>query len=92
MNGLALLVIGARVVFGAVWENSFVVVGLTASGTVVRGWSDFQKNSRSNWARVDSTYEKTLIELRTYVRASPLEELDGFSAWAWNWLPKLLRG
>ena len=68
-----------------VWSR----VGKQFCGGGIDGFRDcgerlerFQKNSRSNWARVDSTYEKTLIELRTYVRALPLEELDGFSAWA----------
>ena len=45
MNGLALLVMAASVVVGAVWENSFVVLGLTAFGTVVKDWNDFKKCS-----------------------------------------------
>ena len=43
LNALALLVIAAGVVVGSVRENSFVVVGLTAFGTVVKGWNDFKK-------------------------------------------------
>ena len=35
----------AGVVVGAVWENSFMVVGLTAFGTVVKGWNDFKNFS-----------------------------------------------
>ena len=27
------------------WENSFAVVGLTAFGTVVKGWNDFKQFS-----------------------------------------------
>ena len=80
LNALALLVMAAGVVVGSVRENSFVVVGLTAFGTVVKGWNDFKKFS----LKVDmcrfayTTYEKTLIELKTYVRGLPLEEFDGF--------------
>ena len=33
------------VVVGAVWQNGFVVVGLTAYGTMVKGWNDFKKFS-----------------------------------------------
>ena len=40
---LCLLVMAAGVVVGSVRENSFVVVGLTAFGTVVKGWNDFKK-------------------------------------------------
>ena len=79
LNGLALLVMAAGMVVGAVWENSFAVVGFTAFGTAVKRWNDFKKFS----FKVDmfrfayTTYEKTLIELRTYVRGLPLEEFDG---------------
>ena len=41
-NGLALLVMAAGVVVEALWENSFVVLGLTAFGTVVKDWNDFK--------------------------------------------------
>ena len=80
LNALALIVMAAVVVIGSVRENSFVVVGLTAFGTVVKGWNDFKRFS----FKVDmcqfayTTYEKTLIELKTYVRGLPLEEFDGF--------------
>ena len=80
LNGLALLVLAAGLVVGAVWENSFAVVALTAFGTVVKGWNDFKKFSfKVDMCRLAyTTYEKTLIELRTYVRGLPLEECDGF--------------
>jgi hypothetical protein len=67
-------------VVGSVWEHSYVVVGLSALGTFVKGWNDFKKYS----LKVDmcrfayTTYEKTLIELKTYVRGLPMEEFDGF--------------
>ena len=70
----------ASVAVGAVRENSYVMVGLTALGTIVKGWNDFKKFS----FKVDmchfayTTYEKTLIELKTYVRGLPLNEFDGF--------------
>ena len=80
LNGLALLVMAAGIVVGAVWENSFAVVALTAFGTVVKGWNNFKKFSfKVDMCRFAyTTYEKTLIELRTYVRGLPLEEFDGF--------------
>ena len=45
LNGLALLVMAAGMVIGAVWKNTFTVVALTAFGTVVKGWNDFKKFS-----------------------------------------------
>lgn len=47
LNGLALLVMAVGVVVGAVREKSFAVVGLTAFGTVVKGWNDFKKKKNS---------------------------------------------
>ncbi|KAL9964031.1 hypothetical protein ACROYT_G027605 [Oculina patagonica] len=50
------------------------------AGTVVKGWNDFKKYS----FKVDvcrfayTTYDKTLIELRTYARGLPMDELEGF--------------
>ena len=80
LNGLALLVMATGVVVGAVRENSFVVVGLTAFGTMVKGWNDFKKFSfKVDMCRFAyTTYKKTLIELKTYVRGLPLEEFDRF--------------
>ena len=80
LNAVALLVMAAGVVVGSVHENSFVVLGLTAFGTVVKGWNDFKKFSfKVDMCRFAyTTYEKTLIELKTYVRGLPLEEFDGF--------------
>ena len=42
LNGLALLVMATSVVVGAIWEDSFVMIGLTAFGTVVKGWNVFK--------------------------------------------------
>ena len=69
LNGLALLLMAASVVVGAVRENSLIAVGLTALGTVVKGWNDFKKFSfKVDMCRFAyTTYEKTLIELKTYV-------------------------
>ena len=80
LNGLALLLVAVSVIVGAVRENSFVVVGLTALGTVVKGWDDFKKFSfKVDMCRFAyTTYEKTLIELKTYVRGLPLDEFDSF--------------
>lgn len=80
LNGLALLTMAAGMIVGPVLESSILVTCLTAVGTVVKGWNDFKKFS----LKVDmcwfalSTYDKTLIELRTYVCGPPVEEFDGF--------------
>ena len=56
------------------------MIGLTAFGNVVKGWNEFKNfSTKMNMCRFAyTTYEKTLIELRSYVRASPMEEFDGF--------------
>ena len=70
MNGLALLVMATSVVVGAIWEDSFVMIGLTAFGTVVKGWNEFKNFcTKMDMCRFAyTTYEKTLIDLRTYLR------------------------
>ena len=80
LNALALLMMAVGVVVGAVRENSFVVVGLTAFGTVVKGWNDLKEFSfKVDMCRFAyTTYKKTLIESKTYLRGLPLEEFDGF--------------
>ena len=80
LNGLALLTVAISVVVGAVWNDSFVMIGLTAFGTVVKGWNEFKNFAiKMDMCRFAyTTHEKTLIELRTYVRGFPLEEFDGF--------------
>ena len=80
LNGLALLVMAAGLIAGSVLENSIVVACLAAVGTVVKGWNDFKKFSlKVDMCRFAYTsYAKTLIELRTYVRGLPFDELDGF--------------
>lgn len=80
LNGLALLLMAVSVAVATVCENSFVVVGLTALKTVVKGWNDFQKFSlKVNMCRFAYTaYEKTLIKFKTYNRGLPLDDFDGF--------------
>ena len=80
LNGLALLLMAASVAVGAVRENSYVMIALMALGTVVKGWNDFKKFSfKVNMCRFTyTTYQKTLIELKTYVRGLPLDKFDGF--------------
>lgn len=70
-NGLALLVMALSIIVGAVWEHSYVVVGLTALATLIKGWSDFKKYSlKMDMCRFAyTTYEKTLVEIKSYVRA-----------------------
>lgn len=75
LNGLALLIVAAGIIAGALLENSGIVACLTAARTVVKGWNDFKNFS----FKVDmchfafTTYDKTLIELRTYVRVLPMD-------------------
>ena len=65
---------------GSVLENSLVIACLTAAGTVIKGWNDFKKFSfKIDMCRFAyTTYDKTLIELRTYVRGLPMDEFHGF--------------
>ena len=69
-NGLALLIMAVSVVVASVWEDSFVVVGMTSFATLLKGWNYFKKYS----FKIDmckfayATYEKALIELRNYAR------------------------
>ncbi|KAL9987905.1 hypothetical protein ACROYT_G002286 [Oculina patagonica] len=80
LNALALFIVAAGIIAGSLTENSVIVACLTSAGTVVKGWNDFKKYS----FKVDvcrfayTTYDKTLIELRTYARGLPMDELEGF--------------
>ena len=67
-------------VVGAEWEDSFVMIGLTVFGMIIKGWNEFKNFSiKMDMCRFAYTmYEKTLIELRTYVRGLLMEEFDGF--------------
>ena len=42
-NGMALLLMAAGMIAGSILENSTLVAGLAAVGTVVKGWNDFKK-------------------------------------------------
>jgi len=79
-NGLAILILATSLVVGTVWKHSWVMIGLTALGTLVKGWNDFRNFSvKMDMCRFAyTTTEKTLIELRTYVRGLPLDEFEGF--------------
>ena len=80
LNALALIIVAAGIVAGSVLENSLLIACLTAAGTVIKGWNDFKKFSfKIDMCRFAyTTYDKTLIELRTYVRGLPMEEFEGF--------------
>ena len=80
LNALALIIVAAGIVVGSVLENSLLIACLTAAGTVIKGWNDFKKFSfKIDMCRFAyTTYDKTLIELRTYVRGLPMEEFEGF--------------
>ena len=45
LNALALMVMAAAMVIGSISEDHFLVVGLTAFGTMVKGWNDFKNFS-----------------------------------------------
>ena len=69
-NGLALLLMASGLIVGPVLKNSWVVAGLAAVSTLVKGWIEFR-----NWGTLVqlsrfayTTYAKTLIELRTWAR------------------------
>lgn len=80
LNGLALLIMALSIVVGVLWEQYVIVAVLTTLGTFVKGWTDFKnffiKMDMSRFAF--TMHEKTLIELRTYVRGFPLDEFEGF--------------
>ena len=69
LNALALMIVAAGIVVGSVLENGLLIACLTAAGTVIKGWNDFKKFSfKIDMCRFAyTTYDKTLIELRTYV-------------------------
>ena len=70
-NVVTLLISSASMIVGSVWHESFVMVALRAAAAFVKGWSDFKKYSHKmdvcRFAYI--TYEKTLMELKNYVRA-----------------------
>ena len=80
LNALALIIVAAGIVIGSVLENSLLIACLTAAGTVINEWNDFKmflfKIDMCCFAY--TTYDKILIELRTYVRGLPMEEFEGF--------------
>ena len=79
-NGLALLLVAIGTIVGPVLENVILVTCLAAVGTVVKGRNDFKnyrfKEEMSRFAF--TTYAKTLIESRTFVRGLPPEGLEGY--------------
>jgi len=80
LNGLALLMMALSMIIGVLWEQHVVVAILTALGTLVKGWNDFKNFSmKMDMSRFAfTTHEKTLIELRTYMRGFPLDEFESF--------------
>ena len=80
LNGLALLIMALSMIIGVLWEQHVVVAILIALGTLVKGWNDFKNFSiKMDMGRFAfTTHEKTLIELKTYVRGFPLDKFEGF--------------
>ena len=80
LNKLALLTVDISVVVGAVWKDSFVMIGLTAFRTMVKGWNELKNFAikMDMFRFAYTTHEKILIELCTYMRGFSLKEFDGF--------------
>ena len=68
------------IVVQSILGNSLLIACLSATGSVIKGWNDFKKFS----FKIDmchfayTTYNKTLIGLRTYMRGLLMEEFEGF--------------
>ena len=80
-NVVTLLIFSASMIVGSVWLESFVMVALTAAAA-------FVKMDMCRFAYI--TYEKTLMELKNYVRAHEfdintflikMQTLDELGAW-----------
>ena len=70
LNDLALLLMASGLIVGPVLKNSWVVAGLAAVSTLVKGWIEFGKWGTLVQLRrfAYTTYAKTLIKLRTWAR------------------------
>ena len=79
LNALALIIVAASILIGSVFEESPDCC-LTAAGTVIKGWNDFKKVSfKINMCGFAyTTYDKTLIELRTNMQGLPMGSLRDF--------------
>ena len=77
---MTLLIVAFGMIVGPVFKNSVAATCITAVGMMVKGWNDFKKFSlKMDMCRFAYTsYAKTLSELRTHVRGSPLEEFVAF--------------
>ena len=62
-NGLALLLMASGLIVGLVLKNSWVVAGLAAVSTLVKGWIDF-----CNWG--------TLVQLSRFAYTTLCQNLD----------------
>ena len=80
LNAMTLLIVALGMIVGPVFKNSVAATCITAVGMMVKGWNDFKKFSlKMDMCRFAYTsYAKTLSELRTHVRGSPLEEFVAF--------------
>lgn len=80
LNAIALLLVATGMIVGPVLKNSLLVACLAAIGTFVKGWNEFKqyrvKLMMNRFAY--TTYAKSLIELRSYVRGLPPDGLEGF--------------
>ena len=78
-TALTLLVLALSIVAGTIWAESYTVVGLTATATFIKGWSEFKKYSvKMDMSRFAyTTCENTLIELKNFARGG-LEDMSHF--------------
>ena len=79
-NAVALVLVALGMIVGTLWPDSFAMVGLTAMSTTVKGWCDFKRfGNKMEMSRFAyTTYEKILVELKTYARGLPLGDFEGF--------------
>ena len=92
LNALALIIVAAGIVVGSVLENSLLIACLTAAATVIKGWNDFKKFPfKIDMCRFAyTTYDKTLIELRTYERGLPWRSLRDLGSRCKPWMTQSL--
>ena len=71
LNALALMIMAKGIVVRSILENSLLIACLSATGSVIKFKIDMCHFAYT-------TYNKTLIGLRTYMRGLPMEEFEGF--------------
>ena len=80
LNGFILLIMAVAMIVGSAGENNYMMIALTALGTLVKGWSDFKKfpNKVEMSKFAYTTYAKCLTEIDSYINGVELEDLQSF--------------